>query len=183
MRDLNLSNVEAATEGEFKKVKPGGYICKIVTVSDVEAKEYLKIEYDIAQGEYKDFYNDLSIAKQFWGGTMYKSYKESCLSFFKGFTTAVEESNKGFKFGSDEKALVGKLVGLVLAEEEYWGNDGSLKGRLYVAQVRSIEAIKSKDFTVPELKKVAGSPANVSRPSSDGFNNVSDDPEEGLPFK
>lgn len=66
-----------------------------------------------------------------------KSYKQKALRFFKGFKTAVEESNRNYTFKNDPQSLVGKFMGVVLGEEEYRANDGSVKTRLYVHEVRS----------------------------------------------
>ena len=190
MRDLDLANVEAATE--YKRLSAGGYICKITKVTDVPMNQntgkgdYLKIEYDVTQGEFKNYFSDLFASKDFWGGSFIRSYKESALSFFKAFTTSVENSNKGFVFGNDEQKLVGKAIGLVLGEEEYNANDGSMKNRLYVKDVRSVDSIKKNDFEVPELKMLAGS-QSTSRPipnqtAGDGFANIADGIDESLPF-
>lgn len=94
---------------------------------------------------------------------------------FKGFLTAVKDSNPGFVFENQEKRLEGKLVGLVLAEEEYRGNDGSVKKRLYVSAVRSVDRIRKGDFTVPAIKKLETS-------ISDGFMPVQDVDDEDVPF-
>ena len=73
---------------------------------------------------------------------------------FKHFTNCVEESNNGYKWEWDEKTLIGKFIGLVLGEEEYEANDGSIKTRLYVKDIKTIFDIADKKYKVPELKKV-----------------------------
>jgi hypothetical protein len=153
MRALDLANVEEAQE--FKKVTPGGYICQITNVENVDEKEYLKVEYDIVIGEFKGYYQQLFDSKKFWGGKFIKSYKEAALPFFKGFITSAEKSNDGFIWANDEKKLIGKLVGLILGEEEYVKNDKTVGKRLYVNKVCSVETIK-KGVDVPELKRLAG---------------------------
>jgi len=153
-------NVEEARE--FEKVQPGGYICRICTAEDVESKEYLKIEYDIAEGKFAGHYQELFKAKDFWGGTLFRSYKEAAKSFFKTFISAVEKSNSGFVWDFDETKLIGKMVGLVLAEEEYVGNDGTVKERLYVSSVKSVDAIRHNDYKVP--------PKKLIEPSQYGYN-------------
>ena len=174
MKNINWATVEEPQE--FKKVTPGGYICKIVDVEDIEEKEYLKINYDIALGEFKDYYKELHESKGFWAGNYIRSYKDTAIKFFKGFLTAIEGSNQGFKadaFNGDINTLKGKLIGLVLAEEEYVHKEtGEIRTRLYVAQNRSIESIKTGDFKVPEKKCVSVEQA--------GFVSASND--EQLPF-
>ena len=73
---------------------------------------------------------------------------------FKGFITAIEKSNKNYKWNFDEKSLVKKYIGLVIADEEYINQKGAKRVRNYVASVRSVEAIEKGDFTIPALKEV-----------------------------
>jgi len=150
MKHIDLSAVEDAKE--YKRLKPGGYVCKITSVEDVPAKEYLKMEYDIAEGEFKQYYQQLFSAKNFWGGSFIKSYKAGALKYFKAFITSVEESNTAFKWQEDETHLKNKLVGLVLGEEEYRKKDGTVSTRLYVDMARSVKAIREGNFTVPAKK-------------------------------
>lgn len=187
MKAIDLTVVEEAKD--YAKVTPGGYVCGITAVEDVPYSEelrkgdYLKIEYDIAEGELKNYYRDLYKAKAFWGGSFIKSYKESALPFFKGFMTAVENSNSGYKWNNDEKTLLRKFVGLVLAEEEYKGNDGTVKTRLYVAAVHSADKIRKGEFEVPAIKRLNGT-SNTSAAATgtlpDGFETVLVDGD--LPF-
>lgn len=179
MKNVNWDGVQEATE--YSRLAPGGYICRITKATDVPDKEYLKLEYNIAEGEFKDYFKQLNESKNFWGGNFVRSYKESALSFFKAFKTAVEGSNSGYKFINDENTLVGKLVGLVLGEEEYEANDGSTKNRLYVDQVRNVESIKKKDFKIPELKTLKPKSGKASVPG-DGFMNIPDGLGEDMPF-
>ena len=155
MKNINWSDVQEVQD--YKKLVPGGYVCIITNVEDFPDKEYLKIEYDIAQGEFENHYQKLFESKSFWGGRFVKSYKDGMArSFFKGFLTALSNSNSGFVFDSNEKKLVGKYIGLVLGEEEYIKQDQTLGTRLYVGQIRSVSQIKSGEFEVPALKKVDG---------------------------
>lgn len=153
MKKLNLQNVQEFTP--FEKIEAGGYICGIYTVEDVPDKEYLKISYDIVEGEHKGFYSKLKKDKGWELPSFIASYKESALSFFKGTITSVEKSNKGFKWADDEKALVGKKVGLVLFEKERINNNGKKVVDMRVDKAHSIDAIKSGDFEIPEREIVA----------------------------
>ena len=56
---------------------------------------------------------------------------------FKRFCSAISKSNGNFVFdggsvNADEKTLIGKKLGIVFQEEEYYGNDGNIKTRLIV---------------------------------------------------
>lgn len=153
MRKLGLENVKEASE--FKKVIPGLYIAKIVEVEDVPEKEYLKISLDIAVGEFIKYYTELNKSKGFWGLTLIRSYKETALSFFKAFITATEKSNANYKFDEDKYLeLKGKLVGVVLSEEEYKKNDGTINKKIVVNKIRSVDEIKKGNIEIPEIKKL-----------------------------
>ena len=166
MKKLDLENVQEV--GEFNSVVPGGYIAKIVSATDVPEKEYLKMELNIAEGDYKDYYKDLSESMKFWGLTLYRSYKESALGFFKAFKNTVEQSNDGFVYDYDEKTLEGKLVGIILGEEEYIGNDGSEKVRLKITSTKSVEDIKAGKFKIPKKKLLENSTSKKEESEPEG---------------
>ena len=148
--------IEEKQEGEFPRPKPGGYIAILVNVEDEEDKEYLKIEWDFAEGEFKGFNAATFNRAGFWPTALFRSYKEKALGFFKAFKTAVERSNPGYTFDDRRpQALAGKAVGLVLGEEEYVNGKGEVKTRLYVFQTRTVKAVREGDFKAPALKKLA----------------------------
>lgn len=173
MKKIDLSNVPEATE--YKVLPAGGYICRLNVVEDVPEKEYLKIEFDIDAGEFKGHYQELFAKRGFWAGRMFRSYKETALPFFKSFTTALEKSNPGYQWDNDETKLVDKVIGIVLAEEEYIGNDGNVKTKLVADRVHSIEAIKKGDYKTPPKKFLAGSPNLIKNNDPAGFNAFSTD--------
>ena len=180
MKHIDWNNVEEAKG--FEKLPAGGYVCGITAVEDVPSKEYLKFEFDIAEGEYKNRFRGLYEAKGFWGANFIKSYKEKALGFFKKMLTAFEKSNAGFKFTDDEKAFKRKLIGLVVGYEEYVGNDGAVKERLIVTDFVSVDDIHKKNFTVPALKKLSDDEVDnlPSNSYSSAFEALDDD---DLPFK
>lgn len=181
MRKQNWNEIEEK-EG-FDSPTPGGYIARIDRVEDNEVKEYLKIEWDFADGAYKGHNRDTFIRASFWPITLYRSYKSTALSFFKAFKTALEESNPGYRFDEDNLAGMEKrFIGIVLGEEEYIKNDGTLNKRLYVSQTRSLEAIRNGDFKVPPLKKLAGASAQTPSPSTWPTSPSSNDDDGSLPF-
>lgn len=182
-------DAEATQGGEFKRLPAGGYICIITDVKDCplgwdpkrpESGDFLRVYFDIAEGEYKDFYAD-DFGKKYPDIHSYvRSYKEKALGMFKGFLQAVDDSNdtefvKKAEKDFDEKKLIGKRIGLVLGYEEYESNRGDIRERIYVSANRSVEAIETGDYKVPELRKTK--PKNNAVP--DGFSALGDD---DLPF-
>lgn len=184
MRYTDLSGVEAKTGGGFSDVEPGGYICRIVGVTDFPEKEYLRVDLDIAAGEYKDYYAELEARAGFWGCTMYWSYKEANLGFFKGNIEAVQQSDRhGWVFdGKDEKSLVGRLVGAVLGEEEYKAKSGEIKCSVKPRFLVPIQKIMDHDYKVPKRKTYNGGNDRKSA-AGDGFRELPEDEDDGeLPF-
>ena len=147
-------NAQENQGGDFEKLPAGGYICGIKSVENKEDRQYLKIEFDILEGQYRGWYTTIFKRTNSWYGSFIRSYKDSAASFFKGFITAVQESNPGYHWDWQEQTLCNKKIGLVLAYEEYVNQKGQKKERPYVYQNRSADAIRRSDFEVPELKKL-----------------------------
>lgn len=180
----NYENVQASS-GEFARPTANGYICKIIDVEDVpmNAKtgkgDYLRIEYDIDDGDFKGYYKE-----QFdkWGGnwnaSFIRSYKEKALGMLKHFTNCIENSNAGYDWDWNEKGLIGKVVGLVLGEEEYINSNGEIRTKLVVSQIKTVEEIKNGDFKVPAPKKITEE--NIAS-NPNGFSVISND-DDDLPF-
>lgn len=179
MKNVNWDEVQ----DDIPRAKPGGYIAKIMAVEDDEQKECLKICWEFYEGELKGTNQATYDSFGFWPMLMVCSYKPKALRFFKGFKTAVEMSNNNFVFRNDPQTLVGKVVGVVLGEEEYLAKDGSVKTRLYVAEKRSGQAIRQGDYKIPALKKLKNTGSGTgsyAAPASD-FVQLDDD-DEDLPF-
>lgn len=156
-----------ATGGDFERLPAGGYVCRILSVEDVNTeKPYLSVIYDIAEGDYQGFYSDDWGKKNEWAHESRHYYTQKSFGMFKGFLKAVDESNginlePTAEYGLDERDLVGRLVGYVIGEEEYEGNDGTVKTRLKVRNVKSIQAIREGRFKMPELRKLDGGSAVI----------------------
>ena len=167
----NWENIQESAS--FKRLAKGGYIVKILKVEDHPEKEYLKIFFDIAKGDekgcFKKQYDNDTRAERKWpnAGTFIRSYKDSAASMFKGFTGAVERSNKGYVWNFEEKTLVGKLVGLIISDEEYQTQKGAIRERNYVAAVRSVETIEKGEFEVPELKRLTTTKTTTATPTNE----------------
>lgn len=173
MKKINWNEVDEAQE--FAKLTAGGYVCKVIKVEDVPDKEYLLVYCDVAEGEFKDIgWNAETANGNDWNYIkMYRSYKQTAYSFFKSFLSTLEKSNPrrfaANTFDGNEHKMVGLLIGLVLGEEEYTGQDGSVKIRTYVKTMTTPEKIRQGDYKVPALKVLQG--ASVTTPAE----TVSDD--------
>lgn len=193
MKNIDWDRVEGRQEGEFISPAPSGYIAMICTVEDREDKEYLEIWWDFAEGPFQGTNGDTFQRAGFWPTRLFKSYKETAWPYFKAFKTAVEESNRGYRFScEDVRGLINKKVGVVLGEEEYEKNDGSIGKRLYVYQTRSVDSIRKGDYKTPDLKTLSGKPKSAGQkwasgqkskysPTGSGFSDIGEDDGE-LPF-
>lgn len=181
----NWENIQESTS--FKRLAPNGYIVKILKIEDHPDKEYLKIYFDIVKGDDKGYfkkqYDGDTRKERKWpnAGTFIRSYKDSAASMFKGFINAIEKSNKGYQWNFDEKTLVNKVVGLIIADEQYQNQKGQVRVHNYVAAVRSVETIEKGEYEIPALKeltttKTTTAPANDPIPDfGDVFNTTSTD--------
>lgn len=166
----NWENIQESTT--FKRLKPSGYVCKILKVEDYPDKEYLKIYFDVNGGEDKGYFKSQfekdTRKERKWpnAGTFIRSYKDSAASMFKGFINAIEKSNKGYQWNFDEKTLVNKVVGLIIADEQYQNQKGQVRVRNYVAAVRSVETIEKGEYEIPALKELTTTKATTA-PAND----------------
>ena len=167
------------TSGDYKSLEPGGYIIKMESVTNNEAKQYLDIIYDIAEGPEKGRYSDDWGKEHPYAHKFIRSYKENALGMFKGFVKAVDASN-GTNFdaqaetGINEKELVGKIVGVVIGQEEYLNDMGDIKLRLTVRNVKSAQDIRDGKYNIPDVKKLKDS---IKPETPEGFT-----PDSDIPF-
>lgn len=170
----NWDNTQAASE--YKRPEAGGYVCKITKVTDVPDNEYLDIEFDIVEGEFKGYGAD-TLERAGWTPFKFrKYYSPKALAFFKLFINTIEETNNGFRYDFDERKLVNKGIGIVLQEVEYTKRDGSIGTRLEPAAFKTANEIRSGNFTVPSIKRKGTDPVQET------FTPADDDDSGELPF-
>lgn len=186
---------ETKSYGDIQALPKGGYVLKIMgaEVCSNSIGQYVKISCDIAEGEYMNFFaneyknqqtedkkwrcnyllnipNDDGTEKDGWTKRRFKTVIE-----------ALEESNSGYHFDWDEKKFKGKLIGGLFNEREYLSNDGNVKRATNLAQMCTVEKIRSGKFQLPDDKLLSSRPQQA--PSSDnGFMSIPDGLDEELPF-
>lgn len=180
--------------GNSNPLKKGIYVCKVISLEDIEDKQYLKIKFDIVQGEYKDYFKKQFDQFKEWknNGFFYRSYKPSAYSFLKNFVTALEKSNDGYNFkktAGDFKEFNNKLFCGVFGEEEipYADDKGNPIVVVKLQSVRSLEAMKEGKINIPELKKLSDDDLEkFNDNNSDVFKNNKEEvkeEEQRVPFK
>ena len=170
-----------------RKLPAGGYVATITAVRTewenysgdlclAEEKEYVKLIFDIAEGEYKGiFEGDEEHTNRDWKHWACLSWKnvnnnKDRMGMLKGVLTAFTNSNAGFDataaFSADKWDLfVGKQVGLVIGEEEYENREGEIVTKTSLPNFRSVQSIRLGKFKVPPLKKL-NKDTNTTQPAT-----------------
>lgn len=179
----------------YDALPAGGHICKIIGARAAKSRngnDMLEVAFDIAEngqydGKFKDRFDYLrkSNPQAKWpNGGMFRTgilTREGKTSgFFKGFITAVEESNAGYNFaatGGNEETLKGKVVGFNFGEEEYKANDGTIKTAVKAFCAVSVQTVRN-GIEPPKKKEYKPRPGESM--AAQGFTEV--DPGDELPF-
>lgn len=184
------------------KLPKGAYVAKIMNVryekGENGASSRIIVQFDIAEGEYKDFFKkaydaDTSEDKKWKGkATIYEPTDDGSdkdkwtKNKFAKWTNAFEDSNKGYSWDWDENKWKGLLVGL-----NYRNTKKMIEGRpciytevaypLEVETVRSGKAPEAKDYIADNYKEDA-SASNAASSSGDDFMNVPAGVDAEIPF-
>ena len=141
----------------------GGYVIRMKSATiktSRRGQQYLEVEYDVAEGEWANHFQEIFDRFGFWSGKFSVFFEGKSAGFFKGFIEDVEASNPGVslitQYGIDERNLAGLLIGIVLQEEEYMSNSGEIKSRLVRDKLMTVDRIREGDFTVPPKKEYQG---------------------------
>ena len=190
-----------AYTGEFQQLPKGKYVCVIKQAATKDSKNgnsQLIILFDIAEGEYKDFFQkqfdadkaqDPAGAK--WRGIFRQNMDGKGTPWLKGVITSIERSNN-FTFLWDkeknEEMLKKKRFGGIFRRRQYEKEDGDRAIITELYQIRSVAGLSEAEVPEDSLLPDAPSesqPKNTRMPSTvgDGFMNIPDGVEdEGLPF-
>lgn len=146
----NWEEIEAKGINDFVRLVAGGYEGIIKNAEEYTSEsgnKSLKVECDICSGTYKDYfqknYDNNTNSDKKWdnNSTKYIGLGEASLPFFKGFITAIENSNPSYKWNWNEKELIGKKIGLVYKWEEYEKQDGVKAIKAKLNGFRSIDKL------------------------------------------
>lgn len=163
----------------------GGYVAKILNakVDEYSWGEVLVISFDIAEGEYKDFfrkqYNENTREDKKWKGNFRLTVPQEGNQYFEGQKRtfgnaiwAIEESNPGYKWDWIEAALKGKMVGVLFRNFEWAMDDGRSGWSTECCTFVSVEDVRNGNFKQPKDKPLKNkpannTPANISAPVDD----------------
>lgn len=184
--------------GEYKILPAGGYICRIMKAEETQSRsgrDMLKVAFDICDGEFTGYFMDSFNARKAaaedpkevkwpFSGTKWVMFLDNeghTNRDFKAFCTALEDSGtevwKNDVF--DAKSLKDAEVGIIFRREEHEYNNQT-SWRTVPFRFRSVKAIESGDFTVPEDKPMSAAypGAGMAQLPNDSFSALDDD----IPF-
>ena len=179
----NWNNVQAFTDRP--KLPLGAYVCKVrkAVIQSTDYGDQLCVLFDIADGEFKDFFKKDFDANQNqnkkWKGVLRQwlpkddgtDKDEWTKRSFKGLVTAFENSNPGYQFDWNEASLAGRVIGILFRNEE-WEYDGKSGWAVRPFRAISTDSVRNGNFRLPKdkpLKKDAYSTTYDSAPSSGSY--------------
>lgn len=177
--------------GSGEPLPAGGYVAKIM---NAEVKEYswgevLVISFDIAEGEYKDFFANQYKANtnedKKWKGNFRitvpqesNAYFASQKRMFGNAIACIEESNAGYHWNWDETTLKNKLVGVLFRNFE-WEMNGNTGWSTECCTLTSVDDIRNNKFKMPKDKPLKNKPATTTNTAD--FTEI-DEADSDLPF-
>ena len=184
----------ARQASQFEILPAGGYIARIIDVDDRVWKNHREpahmILMDIAEGEHMALYqknNQISENERwltYWFAEPDSKSPDWLLSKVGGIQTSLAESNDKVDL-SDPHSWKGKLIGVVVGDEEVESSSGTIYERPYVSFVCSIDRIRKGEnqpggYKIPKLKRIETyTPAPMTQADvPDSFSAAEDD----IPF-
>lgn len=182
----------------FELLPKDAYVVRILSAKTAETKSgfnQLVIAFDIAEGQYKDFYKtqydaNFSEDKKWPNDAVFRltiphdGCQDYVVTNWDSFFADLEDSNSGFVFNGDEKALKGKLIGakMHIEQSEYNGkvyDHTRMKWSCVADDVRN-----GKAGRLPNDKLVTPSAGNTSGSAMDSYANsgFSSDSDDEIPF-
>lgn len=181
-----------ARRKSFEMLPKGAYVVKIMNAVEEVNKNstgsHLKVSFDIAEGEYKDFYLNQYRANQnenkdwpydavYYLNIPYDGCPEYVYLNYNTFFADLEDSNDGFVC-TDPKQMKGKLIGGKFRFEQTKTN-GNVYDHVRLSWTCVADDVRNgKAGKMPKDKLIA-----ESAPINEGFMSIPDNVEdEGLPF-
>jgi hypothetical protein len=178
---------------DSRRLPKGAYICKIVSAKE-DVNQYgtrLLIAFDISEGEYAGFYQEKYNAStsedKKWSGVIRLNVPAEDgseadafrIRSFNSAIVAIEESNPGYMWDWNERALKGKNIGVVFNSKEFRAQDGRIITFTQPKRITSVASVKDGTYYVPKDEPLEESTAN-SQAANDWMSVPDDDAD--LPF-
>ena len=178
----------------FEALPKGAYVIKILSAKTTQSswgEDQIAIAFDIAEGEYKDFYKgqfdrNTSEDKKWPIDAIYYLTipHDGCADYvvtnYDSFFADLEDSNNGFVFSGDEKTLKGKVIGakMHIKQTEYNGNiydHTRMKWSCVADDVRKGKAGRLPNDKLVDTSGTSGNGFSADSYAAGGFSNSDDD--------
>lgn len=185
----DFDNARAYDGNSFPVLPLGAHVCRVLRADVVKNRagaDMLVINFDVTEGgEFDGYYKKRFEAAKArnanakWPGVFRANLltRDGATSgYFKGFITALEQSNPGYNFrasNGNETAMNGMYVGLVFGEEEFRTND-THEIKTTVKPFYAVSVPKAGEGVAIPAKK------HLREDAASGFSEV--DPGDDLPF-
>ena len=185
-----FSGFEAKRSGQAREVLPaGGYVAKVMNAEEIKYDwgEVVVISFDIAEGQYKDFfandYRGQDREDKKWRGTYRLNVPKDDGSEKDGWTKktfgnavwALEDSNPGYKFDWEIAPFKGKTVGVLFRNKE-WEYNGQTGWTTECCALTTVSDIRDNKFKMPKDKPLA------NKFAASAWDNVQSGDNSDLPF-
>ena len=183
--------------GDYEQLPKGGYILKIIGVTEKTSKaggKYFEISADIDDGEYFGYfrrdYDAQTREDKTWRGRMFLNIPNDDGSEqdgyrkrgFKTFTEALEDSNPGYHWDWDETKWKGRLIGGLFNSKE-WEWNGKTGWSTRWKSVCSVDKIRDNSYKLPQDEPLKNKTVSATNPNIDGdWMKLPEGEEEQLPF-
>ena len=170
---IDLTNVQE-NSGTYQQLEPGAYVVRITSVNPDMTKQYLMIEWDVAEGPHAGIYK-----KSKWPPRDFLSWKDSALGMLKhrlhvlsdanSHLTAVVSPNGNFasvkEFDTDNfNAFIGCIFGANVRKRFYEKDDGTTGEGIEIGAWLSPEEVRAGNVKV--LPPRDSRPNASSKPTS-----------------
>lgn len=188
-----FDTAEIKKGGFYEALPKNGYVIRILRAEENPNKDgngsHIKIAFDIAEGEYKDFYKKLfdgntnEDKKWPYDGTFTISVPADdspqwLINNFGTFVAALEDSNPGYTFDWDETKWKGLVVGSLFRNEQSEYN-GNIYDHVRPYWFREASAIRSGKFGRLPKDKLINKPVSNT---DNGFMDVPAGSDDEFPF-
>lgn len=192
MKKFNkFDTAQIKTGSLFDPLPKGAYVIKIMKASEEQNKNgegsHIKVAFDIAEGEYKDFYkkqfDSLTDEDKHWPyDGVYNlvapddNSPQWMIDSFGTFVAALEDSNDGYHWDWNEKKWKGLVIGALFRIEQNESN-GNIYDHTRPLWFRDADAVRNgKCGRLPKDKLV------TAKNTDDSFMNIPDDAVDDIPF-
>ena len=187
-----FETAQIKTGSVFDPLPKGAYVIKIVKAKEEPNKSgegsHIKVAFDIAEGEYKDFYKKqfeaIADEDKHWPYDGVHNLvapddnsPQWMIDAFGTFVAALEDSNEGYHWDWNEAKWKGLVVGALFRIEQN-EKDGNVYDHTRPFWFRNAQLVRDGKYgKLPKDKLVTTAPA-----ASDGFMNVPDDIADDIDF-